>query len=255
MVSNVQGNLGECKKGNFPKKVLPTNLDSQVLPGLKKVIIDYRKKYLFDKTIKEFFSTKNKEEFYKNGLRITVRERDYPILLSIKDELSQAIHCTVHVYKKIKSQTYQLLTEKTSPEDKFLARKQYLLNRAVREFFLIEDRSEILEKGLSISVRAKDYPLMLKVQDELRQLIHCNVYIHKRVKSQSRSERKEYLFDKTVKESAAVEGVHEITGYGLSISARARDYPLMLEMQEELIQVLQCNVRIYKRAETEVNIH
>ena len=44
--------------------------------------------------------------------------------------------------------------------------------------------------------------------------------------------RKKYLFDKAVKEVASVRDIDAINGHGVSISVKASDYPLMLEIQK-----------------------
>ena len=62
-----------------------------------------RKKYLLDKAIKSFFAIKDKRDIIKNGLSISVREKDYPYMLAIKDDLSKAIQCSVKISKRTKS--------------------------------------------------------------------------------------------------------------------------------------------------------
>lgn len=133
----------------------------------------HRKKYLLDKAIKDFFAIKDKRDIIKDGLSISVREKDYPYMLAIKDDLSKAIQCSVKISKRAKS--------KKSEQESVSDRKNYLFNKTIRQFYDLEDKTDILKNGLKITVRDNDYDYMQSIKAEIKKVINCDVNVYRKV--------------------------------------------------------------------------
>ena len=59
-----------------------------------------RTQTLYQRIIKEFTEIKDKTKILENGLVVVARPDDYPLLLSVKDEISQIIKCDVYIREK-----------------------------------------------------------------------------------------------------------------------------------------------------------
>ena len=166
-----------------------------------------------------------------------------------------------HTYIKVDEtgkilESHVLTVDSPSEQDLFTKRREYLLEKAVKDFFDIKDKREIIKNGLSISVRESDYPHMLAIKNELSKRIQCSVKISKRPpkNTQRRSEqentaaiRKNYLFDKLVKQFYEIEDKAEIREKGLNITVHESDYPHMLAIKDELKELINCDVNVYKK--------
>lgn len=59
-----------------------------------------RTQTLFERIVKEFTEIEDKQKILENGLVVVARPDDYPLLLTIKDEISQVIKCDVYIREK-----------------------------------------------------------------------------------------------------------------------------------------------------------
>lgn len=59
-----------------------------------------RTQALFQRIVKEFTEIEDKTKILENGLVVVARPDDYPLLLTIKDEICQTIKCDVYIREK-----------------------------------------------------------------------------------------------------------------------------------------------------------
>ena len=59
-----------------------------------------RSQALFERIVKQFTEIEDKSKILEKGLVVEARPNDYPLLLAIKDEISQIIKCEVYIREK-----------------------------------------------------------------------------------------------------------------------------------------------------------